>query len=263
MKNIMNTTLVAVAVAIAFVGSVDARAVRRSTMAPKSQEQAIEILEIAEKAVEDKNKANELVDVLNPANMTENQREIAVLKMQEKDTVDSITFRENELKNIGYGWFDFGATEKKEKYTRTNQIIAGLKKDLASIRADIKELEPAVGRSWVSALTTGLKAAVVVGVIGTVAAAIDQYANEGKGRAAVMAQGRRAVAAGKRGATATGKYASEKYTAGKEAVTSRYNRMRGTAPVVAPVVAPEVYVAPVAPVKKRFFARQMDSQTGL
>lgn len=226
MKKIISTALVALT--FATVSTVDAKATKyqqQQPMTPKQQRrERVERKVVQERvsnpevkdlddalgiAIANPTEANkkQVMAALQPATMTDDERELAVLTFQEQDTMNRIGFRRAELKSMS-GWFDFirlsaeQKAAKAEKSKRIRTLISGLEKDLASIKADIASLKPRVSRSWYDTMKTAAKGLGVLGLLGGAIYAIDKYTEGGVGRA---------------------------YTTGKEYLPSMPSMRRGTA----------------------------------
>jgi hypothetical protein len=146
MKKMLSTTLVAIA--FAMVSTVDAK-VMKSSMTRKdgsvttSREVAIVAADVVdEQPVMDVQMPTEVQKVLSAQNLSEDEREYAVLKFQLEDTNNRIAFRKEQRAGLKYGLFGFFQVpaDKKAEYDRLTSIINNLENDKKQITADMAAL---------------------------------------------------------------------------------------------------------------------------
>lgn len=125
-----------------------------------------------------------VIDSIPAKTMTDDEKELAVLKFQKEDTLNRIDYRKSELRSLS-GWFDFirlSAEEKAEKAKKAekiNNIIKNLEKDLASIEKNIASLKPQVSESWYNTISTVAKGLGVLGLLTVAVYGINKYTEGG------------------------------------------------------------------------------------
>ena len=179
MKKTLNTTLVAVALAVAFVGNVDAKRLRT-----EGGSGAPQILEAARNVVTNPTEetAQALEDALDPADKSPEEAQLVVLKAKKADLEARMQFRRDEMKSLDYGWFGFGTSkETKEKYSQAKEVYNSLNKELRDVKAEIRDIEKLTGKAYSNAVDYAIKGAAIAGItIGIISA--DQYFLKGAGR---------------------------------------------------------------------------------
>jgi hypothetical protein len=234
----MINTLVAVVIAVAIVGNVDAR-VRMTTKdtTPAKQSAAI-LLEDAKKVEVNPTAANKssLVATMSEEANTPEKMATLELRAQEKRLQDGIKLVNERMKDINYSWYSFFASQDTKKaHAAASDRLRQLNNELKDVQAQLKDNEKEVGKPWSMTAKYAVGVAIVTGIAGVVA---DVYYGTGYTKGA-MAKGKAIGSYMATKAGDAGTYMSNKASEAKGAVTSRYNRMRGTAPV-APAYNPEM-----------------------
>ncbi len=146
MKKMLSTTLVAIA--FAMVSTADAKVMRRNATTQKndvvttSREVATVAADVVDQPAMEVQMPTEIQKVLSAENLTEDQREYAVLLFQLEDTNARIAFRKAQRGNLKSGLFGLYRVpaDKKAEYDRVTNIINNLETDKKQIQADMAKL---------------------------------------------------------------------------------------------------------------------------
>ena len=197
MKKMLSTTLVAIA--FAMVSTVDAKVMRRTGAANTASQKVNNIVvaatDLVEASAADMPAMTEVQRTLSEQNLTEDEREYAVLEFQLLDTNNRIAFRVEQLKDLKLGMFGglFTATkDQKAERDRLNSIITKLKADKIQIESDMAKLRPVVGDKFAKSIKL-FAIGVVTTMVGSIAYTVDQKYFGGQGYEALST---RAKAAG-------------------------------------------------------------------
>lgn len=195
MKKIISTTLVAVAVAVAMVGSVDAKvlkqtttatqrskaattaAARRSTLAPApvlsrqertadANDAAAVVLQAGQQVVADPSAESkkELMTAIKQEANTPEMQETLRLATLEKELMGKIGLVQQEMKDLNYGFFGFRTSkETQDKYANAKQRLSDLKSELTKVKADMKANEQQTSRSWTATARYIAAVSIVIG----------------------------------------------------------------------------------------------------
>ena len=221
MKNIMNTTLVAVAVAIACVGNVDAR-----TMVRKGSDASV-IVNAARNAMANPSPENRqaLADSLDSAVQSADEATLTDLRKEKADLIVARDLKKLEMDNLNYGYFGFGTTEQTQIAHRTAKAeLATINADLKSVQSRIDTKEKTVGKPYSNALKYGIGVAAALGITVGAAVATDLYLGKGYTKGAIAGAGQVV--------TRARKAAGDAYDATADVAKRSYRRVRGTTPVV-------------------------------
>jgi hypothetical protein len=230
MKKMLSTTLVAIA--FAMVSTVDAKVMARKGAAPQSQKInniATASADVVDMPAVEVQMPTEVQKALSAENLTEDEREYAVLMFQLEDTNKRIAFRQEQLKDLKLGMFSFitASKEQKEESNRITNIINKLKADKKQIEADMAALKPVVGSKFEKAMKLAL-----LGVSAYIAASIVNkyfggkpytYASEQIGKGAAYVKSTRVGQA----ASNASNYATTQAGKVRAAAASKYNQYMG------------------------------------
>lgn len=189
MKKMLSTTLVAIA--FAMVSTADAKVMKRATASQKVNNIVVAATDLVEAPTADMPAMTEVQRTLSAQNLTEDEREYAVLEFQLLDTNNRIAFRVEQLKDLKLGMFGglFTATkDQKAERDRLNSIIAKLKTDKTQIESDMAKLRPVVGDKFAKAVKL-FAIGVVTTMVGSIAYTVDQKYFGGKYSAAAVELG--------------------------------------------------------------------------
>ena len=209
MKKMLSAILVAVA--FAAVNTVDAK-----RMVQVSDAKTISTT--AKNAVNNPTEDNkqDVVDTLAPQNLSVEEQELVALRVDEKDLMNKIASKKEEISNLNYGLFGFGTTkETQDAHRAAKADLAQLNADLKKVQVDIAKKTKVTGISFSRAAKYAVGVAGALGLMGIL---YDLYYGKGY-TASAMTEVRG-------GMPRTRKYIRET----GEAVQKRYRTMRGTVP---------------------------------
>jgi|SRR5579862_3949453 hypothetical protein len=183
MKKIIQITLITFALAIA--GAVDAKVMKQRVEKRKVPTAASHVIETAQSALKGQASGQEIINTIQEEAQTAAQEETAPLLAQEKILEEKEKLIKQEIKDINYGFFGIGTTQKQqEEYKDAGARLKQTQSDLTKVRAEINVNKKEAGMSWFNANKYALIAAGVVGV--SAAVIYDMYYGKGYTQALIQ-----------------------------------------------------------------------------
>jgi hypothetical protein len=219
----MINTLVAVVIAIAIVGNVDARvrqSVKTGTPAKQSATNLLEAAKNAEVNPTATSKSDLAATMSEEANTPEKMATLE-LRAQEKRLLDGIKLVNERMKDINYSWYSFFASQDTKKaHAAASDRLRELNNELKDVQAQLKDNEKEVGKPWSMTAKYAVGVAIVTGIAGVVA---DVYYGTGY-TAKGMEMGKAAGSYVSTKASEAGTYMSNKASNARGAMGTTYRK---------------------------------------